>query len=107
MPSPTGVTAVLLVLGLVSQAYGQGGHGGMGMNKPGTCPEVTITDTSECAPPGSVAGTCFTDSDCEGMKQKCCSDGCNLICMTAQGAPITQKGKPGAQGPDGEAVSYV
>merc|ERR1712013_405787 len=88
MPSPTGVTAVLLVLGiaLVSQAHAQA------VNNAGTCPEVDQSDRSECPPPESQIGSCLIDSDCEGATQKCCSDGCNLICMQAKAPHKRRRG---------------
>ena len=73
--------------------------------KPGTCPDVDPNDRSECPPPESQMGSCLIDSDCEGVKQKCCSDGCNLICMTAKQPAATEKGKRGPAGPDGPPVS--
>merc|ERR1712202_12924 len=92
--------AVLLVLGivLVSHVSGQAVN-----DKAGTCPEVPASDRSECPPPESQIGSCLIDSDCEGTGQKCCSDGCNLICMAAKQPPQTEKGRPGPPGPPGEA----
>ena len=49
----------------------------------GTCPKVSEERRSvlfECPPPESQIGSCLIDTDCENEAQKCCSDGCNLVC---------------------------
>lgn len=43
----------------------------------GTCPEVPVR---EC-PPKPVQEICLIDADCPEREQKCCSDGCKLVCM--------------------------
>ena len=50
--------------------------------RPGRCPKINGR-MDECPPPESQTNGCVIDSDCKDSNDKCCSDGCNLMCMNA------------------------
>ena len=76
--------------------------------KPGECPVVDADAKAECPPVTAELNGCLLDTDCPGS-QKCCTDGCTLICTTVvvPTQPPKIKGEPGDPGEPGEDVSII
>jgi WAP-type (Whey Acidic Protein) ''four-disulfide core''. len=68
---------------------------------------VDADGKAECPPAESASG-CLLDKDCPGT-QKCCTDGCTLVCTAVKEPPAPEvlKGEPGDPGDPGVTVSNV
>ena len=75
-------------------------------SRPGFCP-APIFDRcdKERSPDEIIERGCLLDNECD-VGEKCCSDGCNLVCTVVElpPEPTVIKGEPGDPGDPGERV---
>ena len=66
---------------------------------------MDVCEEKEVGPDGRIPGECLLDNEC-GDGEKCCSDGCGLVCVAAELPPTPGiiKGLPGDRGDPGERV---
>ncbi|OQV16423.1 hypothetical protein BV898_09414 [Hypsibius exemplaris] len=81
----------------------QNSNNSFGGTKAGTCPVISLGN--------NCASNCQTDYSCSGP-QKCCSNGCGLVCLYPQtftgsgGAPLFKAGScPVSTGPAGSCIA--
>ena len=74
--------------------------------RPGLCPAPQFDRCDkEISPDEIIPGGCLLDNECD-VGEKCCSDGCNLVCTIVElpPEPTVIKGEPGDPGDPGERV---